>query len=145
MTKLSSSVDRKFTQHLALEVIMSSIICINVVCLAIHLQLEGESMGHQLGLRNYPGGFSTANRFFDVQEKCFSGIYLIEMSLRLWVFHSGFRVVAKGPNSQENKGKLGIFGPPRPNNNMPTPCPYILMQWTEQGAAAFGRCSLWCA
>ena len=44
--------------------------------------------------------------------------------------------VAKGQNCPKNKGKIGIFGPPRPNKNMPTPCPYILMQWTEQGAAA---------
>ena len=65
--------------------------------------------------------------------------------LALWVFKcavigdiifnekniTNIRVVAKGPNSQKNKGKLGIFGPPRPNKNMPTPCPYILMQRTE--------------
>jgi len=34
------------------------------------------------------------------------------------------RDVAKGPNFPKNKGKLGILGPPRPNNNMRTPCPY---------------------
>ena len=46
------------------------------------------------------------------------------------------RVVAKMPDCPKNKGKLGMFGPPGPNKNMPTPCPYIHMQWTEQGAVA---------
>ena len=45
----------------------------------------------------------------------------------------------RGPLPQKNKGTLGIFRPPRPNKNTPTPCPHILMQWTQQGAAA-----LWC-
>ena len=49
------------------------------------------------------------------------------------------RVVAKGPNSPTNKGKLGIFGRPRPNKNMPTPCPYILILLTPREAAAEGR------
>jgi len=37
------------------------------------------------------------------------------------------RCVARGCNSPKNKGKLGIFAPPRPSTNMPTRCPYILM------------------
>ena len=28
---------------------------------------------------------------------------------------------------------LELIGPPRPHEDNPTPCPYILMQWTEQG------------
>jgi len=47
------------------------------------------------------------------------------------------RAVAKGPTSPKCKGQIGIFGPPRPNTVMATPCPCILVQWTEQGAAAF--------
>ena len=35
--------------------------------------------------------------------------------------------VAKGPNGPKNNGALGIFGPPKPNKNMPTPYPYILI------------------
>ena len=54
------------------------------------------------------------------------------------------RVVAMGLIPPKNKGKLGIFGPPRPTKDMPTPCPYIIIQWTEQGTAAFGRGHLWC-
>ena len=54
------------------------------------------------------------------------------------------KVVAKGPNCPKNKGKLGIFGPPRPNKDMPTPCPYILILLTPQGAAAEGRGPLFC-
>jgi len=51
------------------------------------------------------------------------------------MFFGHNKVVAKGPNCPTDKGKLGISGHPRPNNNMPTPCPYILMQWTEQAGA----------
>jgi len=52
---------------------------------------------------------------------------------------SAIRVVAKGPNSPKNKGKIGIFGPPRPNKNMPAPYPYILILLTPRGAAAEGH------
>lgn len=41
----------------------------------------------------------------------------------------------EGPNShnnEKNKGKLGKFESPRRSKDMPTPCQYNLMQWTEQ-------------
>ena len=39
--------------------------------------------------------------------------------------------VVKGPNSSENKGTLGIFGPPRQDKEKPTPCADIPLQWPE--------------
>jgi len=34
------------------------------------------------------------------------------------------KIVVKRPHSSKNKGALAIFGPPRPDKDMPTPCPY---------------------
>jgi len=36
-------------------------------------------------------------------------------------------------NSQKNQGNSGLFEPPRPNKNMPTPCPSILRWQKERG------------
>ncbi len=54
------------------------------------------------------------------------------------------RVVAKGLNSPKCKGQIGIFGLPGSNKGMPTPCLYILILLTPQGAAAEGDGPLLC-
>lgn len=77
---------KAYVSSTAFELIMSLVISFNMIILASHLQCEGRYAAQQLGLRDDDGGWSQAKGYFEVLEKMFNAVYLVELMVRVWAF-----------------------------------------------------------
>lgn len=77
---------KAYVSSTAFELIMSCVISFNMIILATHLQCEGRYAAQQLGLRDDDGGWSQAKGYFEVLEKMFNAVYLVELMVRVWAF-----------------------------------------------------------
>ena len=77
----------------------------------------------------------TSNFLIFSRPKPVGGVYLggPNHSEHLTIPYNGFVPYSLlGGIPERIKGHLKLFGAPKPNKDMPRPCPYILKQWTEQ-------------
>jgi voltage-gated sodium channel len=72
------------------ELFMGTVIILNMLSMAIHLQWKGLETGHVLGLRQSSTNWSRAQSFFKAEEKIFNVVYLCELLGRIWAFRSRF-------------------------------------------------------
>jgi voltage-gated sodium channel len=72
------------------ELFMGTVIILNMLSMAIHVQWKGEATGHRLGLREPTNNWSRAQSFFTAEEKILNVVYLCELFMRIWAFRLRF-------------------------------------------------------
>lgn len=81
---------RSFVASPAFDLASGSVVIANVICVGLHTQLQGQSLGLSLGVSTEGGPQWDVDGTFLKVEAVFIAVYWMELLLRVWAMQAGF-------------------------------------------------------